>query len=647
MFVDTNDSTMEIATAEKAACQRGQKLVVIPKAYKEYEKYVVAQNAAMKKVDACAMKNLRNQAEACKTEILAFQKTMTQADEFKKSQPKYEDEMRAEMEALRKSKATLENFTISGHDGGGHFGGSKQSFSKQEVSAVMKDFEDVNKVKSLMLLGCYTGVQREVMDWQITFPDVRLIGGYDGSAPLASRPQGHNYLYDLLTKEKLLTTTADGKKLENIVKNNIRSLNELNAAMFLKPQCENPENETSYYYGKLGETKTFRKFDLAECLEAKKKLLSLKTRLDMYDSGELEPPTNTASGELRQIYNESRAHEHCAELIGDVLDSNKVFGLLFYEGQKKNFADFYDKQMIEAEEIYSGLKLEDIVKSSEEGLKSQEEMMKTSDEDIALLEKDPEAYYAKMQKQYDQGLAEYKESIKDPKYKALLEKFPYLKMEESNGNNLYINSSFNLTEDEQKLYQELSSRTYALQTPKYDLESAKSDPAMYLQQKKQMQEYLKLNIQSQKLAVEKLKVDPSVLSNVWIPTKKNLEGKTRKQTLENQHQINTLLSMPYLPQKERNALSWVNNTVSSRLQMFDNPFSWHEHVGVPEKPSYDYTLAESLKNDYSIGGYVGGSQGGGMYGGGYSGGIAGGMGGGGYIGGAAGGTMDEGERPIH
>ena len=661
LFVDTNESEMEISTAEKAACQRGQKLVVVPKAHKEYKKYVEKQKQLSKMAEDCFVKynnNYEQAQKACNTQLTNFQQALMQFEDFKKKQPPYNEQIRSELENVRKNKGSLENFMISGHDGGGHFGGAKQSFSKQEVASIMRDFKDVNKVKSLMLLGCYTGVQREVIDWQTTFPDVRLIGGYDGSAPLANRPQGHNYLYDLLTKEKMLTTTADQKKLEAIVKNNIRSLNELNAAMFLKPMCSDPNDEKTYYYGKVGATKVLRPFDLQECVKAKQKLLDLKDRLDKYDSGEIEPPKNTASGELRDIYNQSRSHEHCSQVIGDVLESNKVFGLLFHEGMKNNFADYYDEEMKEAEGIFKEMNLTDVIKASEQGLADFEKMVKDQEADLKLMESDPKAYEAKIEKQYKEELDAYKEEIKDPKYKSLLEKLPYLKMEEK-ASNLTVTSTSGinyinpppteLTPEEQKLLQVLNERSYKITNPKYELESFKESSTFYLETKKQNLGQMKNGLEMQKLAVNKLRVEDP-LKGLWIPTKKNLEGKSRKEILENQHLLNGVLSLPFMPVKQRTALSWVNSTVANRLQMMDNPFSWHEHIpgSKPEAPRYDLKLKEMLEMSKNMGGmtggYVGGGMGGGMYGGGITGGYVGGGMGGGY---GTGGTLTDDERPIH
>jgi hypothetical protein len=42
LFIDTNKGDLEIETVQKAACARGERLVIVPKNYKEYTAYSVA-----------------------------------------------------------------------------------------------------------------------------------------------------------------------------------------------------------------------------------------------------------------------------------------------------------------------------------------------------------------------------------------------------------------------------------------------------------------------------------------------------------------------------------------------------------------------------------------------------------------------------
>ncbi len=611
LFVDTNDSELEINTAQKAACLRGQKLMVIPKSYKEYKIHTDKINSATNILENCLKKNNRN-FDKCSSEQSKLTQTYQDRESFSKAQPKYEDEMRDVLKELKASNKKLENFTISGHDGGGHFGGNKQSFQKSQVRDLMKQFPEVNNVKSLMLLGCYTGVQREMLDWQEIFPEVRLIGGYDGSAPLASRPQGHSYLYDLLTKEKSLTADADQKKLQTLVNTTIKGLNDLNAAMLFRPECKSPEEEEkTYYYGKVGSKKELRPFDMGECLKVKTELEGLRDRLALYESAELEPPLDSAAGELRNIYNKARGAEHCTQMMGEILNANKVFNLLFYHGVKNNFAEYYDEDMKKVEEILKGEDQNKMVAQADETAKIYEDQYKEKLADIDLLEKDVDAYIKKLELKNDEETLRYNEKLKDPKFKSILDKMPQLRVLNSDHN---LEGYGRLDDKERDLLNELQAASTSVLVRRMDINTINQNPKNYIEYQKNYVSSLKDSYERQKANIEYIK-NNSPISKFWIPTKKNLEGKTRKQILENQHQIHQLLSLNALSFKANQALGWASMAVANRLQYHMNPFSWHEHrPGVrPETPQYEIKLDDTLNGQGiygSFGGVVGGAAGG-------------------------------------
>jgi hypothetical protein len=78
LFIDTNDSALEISTAEKAACERGERLMVVPKNYKEYDKYVRAVTKLDREMSRCS--------GDCQTLIEKHNQAYKAMDEFVKSQ---------------------------------------------------------------------------------------------------------------------------------------------------------------------------------------------------------------------------------------------------------------------------------------------------------------------------------------------------------------------------------------------------------------------------------------------------------------------------------------------------------------------------------------------------------------------------------
>lgn len=183
-----------------------------------------------------------------------------------------------------------------------------------------------------MLLGCYTGVQKEILSWKSIFPNVRMIGGYDGSAPLSDKLAGHTYLEDLLSKEKKLIQQADEKKINKFMANNVRHFNMLSAAVYVNPVCEeeNPENEKDYYYSSKQRALKFHEFDASKCLTMREELDKMSDDYKKYQYGDVEPPSDSSKGELRDLYDEARSVEHCVEILEADLDVNNLFNLRFY-----------------------------------------------------------------------------------------------------------------------------------------------------------------------------------------------------------------------------------------------------------------------------------------------------------------------------
>jgi hypothetical protein len=135
---------------------------------------------------------------------------------FQSSQVDYKTQIHEALKEIKDSQGKLQNVSISGHDGGGEFSGFKSNINRNELQNIMSKYKDINEVSSLLLLGCYTGTQKEVIEWKSIFPKAKVIAGHDGSAPLADRPQGHQYIADILTKEKQLSKQAEEKKITGL-----------------------------------------------------------------------------------------------------------------------------------------------------------------------------------------------------------------------------------------------------------------------------------------------------------------------------------------------------------------------------------------------------------------------------------------------
>jgi hypothetical protein len=642
LFVDANFGDPEIAAAEKAACKRGERLEVVPKAWKQYTSYQKATEVAITALTACTTKypnaqrsmwgsNGNKTKTECDVQMQAYQAASTKMREFTSKQKPVPEQLKERMEELskEKTKVKLTNVSISGHDGGGHFGGQKGDISRDEVAKIMAEFPEMNDVQSLLLLGCYTGVQNEVAAWKGIFPKVKIIGGYDGSAPASSRVQGHNYITNILTKEKALLALKNKTNIDQDVKRMIGNLGELNSAVYIDLACKEEDDEF-YYASKLD--RKFNKLNLNDCQKALVELEKFKPYYNQLYSGEIEPPTETSAGETRKLYDKIRTNEHCLnsdDMFGsNSMNSNGAFNLLFWHGVKKNFAKFYDKDMKEAEAMLSDVNPQEMMDELTAQMEAIEKEKKIILDQIEEYQKDPDAYKAKIETELKAAKALAEEAAKDPAYRALMQR-------------MYSATFNSFTPEEKALMEKVNKLNTAVFNKEHESYNLRASPAQFVEMKKSSISHMDASINYQKQQMTQIPANIEKLKKIWIPTQANMENKTRKEVMENLHAINGLMSAGSLPQKKYMALSYVNSVASSHLQYLQNPFSWHEYTGNPEKPPYVQTLSGFMSSGsgmYSSSGY-------GMSG-------MGGMGGGGYVGGAQSGSnggagLNEGDRPAH
>lgn len=576
LFIDTNWSDMEIASAQKAACLRGERLEVIPKNYKEMTPLVTAYDNAQKKFEDCAKKNNVNiwgqpAQVKCPTEFEDYTKTSAKIFDYKMNQKPIKDQLKEKLEALKKEQVKIKNVSISGHDGGGQFGGYKGNIGRQELNELMAQYPELNDVESLLLLGCYTGVQHEVSAWKGIFPEVKLIGGYDGSAPLSMRPQGHQYISDILTKEKVMLNLKNEATVDRSMKSLIKGLNGLNAAVYVNPVCEVDEDEGFYYASKLD--RKFNKLELTECEKAMLEINKISIEYQKYESGELEPPADTgANGALRKIYDKVRTHEHCLQqgFNQSVISANSTLFLLFWHHLKKNFGHYYDKDMKEAEEVLSAINTEEVIVNLNKLIEDLQKQKETLEAELVESQQDPEGYKARLKAKRQELLKELSALESQEGFKELEERF-------------YRNPNGEFTPEERKLLKDVFELTNKTTTSFNDINMLNYNQKEFQSIIKQRMASLDITIQRHQLQKTEIEKDPNYFKTVWSPTAENMNKKSRKEVMDNVHKIHSLMMTGGLTPKQTAAMSYIASTSEKHLRYFQNPFSWHEYTGNPEQ----------------------------------------------------------------
>ncbi len=556
MFMDMNNSALEIAAAQRAACARRQKLQVIPRSHQQYNQLTnVVQN------DMKAFEHCFGTGGNCDRQEATYMASSQRLETFKATLPSAREQLKTELERLKAAGGKLANFIISGHDGGGTYSGHKGEISRGDIGEVLSQFPEVNNVKSVMLLGCYTAVPNEVIHWKQTFPNAKLIAGYDGIAPASDKLAGHQYLEDLLRREPTILAQADQSRLNTFLRTNIRGLSLMNVGVYVELECVGPNK---LYYGLDNQSRVIRPLDIREC-EGKEELVGkIGADITRYYEGESEPPTDTTNGELRKIYNQGRRYEHCGANLNREYSMEQAFNLLFYNGIKNNFARYYANDLARAGEMIGTITAEELTQPYIEAVNLLEDNIVTQEELVKLSENKEEylAYLARKQVEIETQKTSLAVGIQDV----------------INGTKLPA------TIDEvNKLqaYQTLSEKgnTYA-----FYAEAMNARPEEMKAFHEQTVARLRQQQNSYRINMANLTANPDAF-NVWIPNAQNLASHSRKETLENIHKMETIKLMPGLSMRKLTALSWLQQVTSYHLQTMENPFSWHEYTGrMPEKP---------------------------------------------------------------
>jgi hypothetical protein len=271
----------------------------------------------------------------------------------------------------------INSIVISGHDGNGSFGGKNGELSTGNLKHLLTQSSvqaSVAGVRSLHLLGCYTGTPGVVNEWNpidrndSPLPSLEIVSGFDNKSPFSGDKRLFGIVENLLTQEKKLLQTAENdefsKNILEVIKNINRTKLDLsigiracNDVFYLNKEAEynNNERERSTPYQKISMTEMVNECTSdkaqAEISELFKKIScwrdpvqaaifndTSKEEIRQFCSNiKVDDPPNP-NGELRKIYSQYLAKSHCFEfIIGGVPASpESVLRLLFAENVFKN-----------------------------------------------------------------------------------------------------------------------------------------------------------------------------------------------------------------------------------------------------------------------------------------------------------------------
>lgn len=389
LYVGFHGGNEEIKGAIEGACKRGERLVAIPdisymkdlEKFKEQTGYNKSKTTIMKAYNA-AQKCYAQQGNCVKevqdyeSKLAAFTKAQGDLNSWENEHKEKGTSLEIITKKLEDFKANgthLSSLILSGHDGGGHFYGDTDGITKEQILSLASKYPDeMNNMSSLLLMGCWSAVPKEVDEWKTAFPRLKIVGGFVGSAPAVERPAGGHFIADLLSSESKIGNNKDQNAVKNLL-GSVRDLKTVTAGVYVdttKSGCNNvTENKNQYYFVSPALNETEIGEDLVG-LHPYKSTASSEAELqcrvysaqfdwktiDSYFMGDKEPD-NTP--ELKSLYSSLRNHEHCFtnHFVQTFHSPDQVLFLRFFPGVKQNFAKYFDKEMKDSmEEINNLLK---------------------------------------------------------------------------------------------------------------------------------------------------------------------------------------------------------------------------------------------------------------------------------------------------
>ncbi|MEA9355477.1 hypothetical protein SHI21_04670 [Bacteriovorax sp. PP10] len=333
-FVDLNGGNKEIEEAQKAACDKGQKLVIYPE-----------QTAAIYK--------LTNDKSFYENRYKALTCDKTPTKKGCAEVRKKKDEVMSELEekavkfSIPVMKETLkklnseegrnvESLVISGHSNGKTIFGVYGTTQRDAIQTTFKDLPDEGKsVSSLVMLACYSANPSTILSWKKNLPGLKMIAGSDASASASDRPAGLKYLKDLLMKVKDLTADADQKMLEKRLKVLIPTLKEVNSAIYIDSnKCGESVGDKRFFYSK--SSGGLNVFNPEACEKSIAQYKEKEEDIAGYMEGITPIPVETHGTPLRELYSFLRQNAHCLEAGQAQYTADMLYGLLFYHQVKIN-----------------------------------------------------------------------------------------------------------------------------------------------------------------------------------------------------------------------------------------------------------------------------------------------------------------------
>jgi len=350
VFFDTNNAPMEIEAAKRAARRRGEQVHVYP-----------FRDPAM----AVRITNIQSQMRRLEDEHrrpgVSEQRRSEIVREYENLDRERRPLMRQNMlnarsadealKALRDRGVKVTSIVISGHSGnGGDFSGDNGSLHRRDLKNILKQMPDfAANIKSLFLPGCNTTRPACLdHDWLDSIPNLRAVGGYNGTAPSRERGAGHQFLERFLADEHRLAAARTPAAIRAVANSMIPGDVATTASICLPDR------------------KYVTKTEYTDLAEAWKQCSAIQETIQRHNEaircyqeareGCESPPNETQTGPLREYYVALQRLPPCYhnpefQRVRGAIDGETLIRLMYWKNVTKNFAEENKTALEEAKQI--------------------------------------------------------------------------------------------------------------------------------------------------------------------------------------------------------------------------------------------------------------------------------------------------------
>ena len=356
----------EIAKAKNGACARGEEIIIIPENYASLQGDFLNWEVAKQRYQNCGMASVKKPTLNCQKLEQDFLQLQKKLDEKKiNNKPIGYKLLDETLKKINQEGKTVSSLVISGHDGAGHYHDSlgDDDLSINDVKRAFDNYPNLrDNINSAFLLGCYTATKSEVIYLKGALPNLKLIAGYYDQGPAGNNKAGHDYFFDLLQKERLISTLSSEKAVKDML-NAVSAIHNVFPGIYMQICAQDSKGiktPEEYHYFAFNETlqdpetaevtgivrkAAFQKFRFDACEEKLAKWYKESDPLlSKFFHGKLMIPAETGQGSpLRAIYSLIQDLAHCKKRPPLGVASMKM--LLFYRNVAKNFYRYFQPEI--------------------------------------------------------------------------------------------------------------------------------------------------------------------------------------------------------------------------------------------------------------------------------------------------------------